>query len=115
MEPKENKIGILVDMDRCVGCYACEVACRQENNEKAEKNIRIVEIGPKTVAGKLMMDYFPVLSENCTLCHQRLQMNRMPACVDSCPTQALFFGNEYSLLNLLRGGKRHQICKVIEI
>jgi len=115
MEPKKNKVGILVDMDRCVGCYACEVACRQENSEKGGKKIHIMEIGPKTVGGRLLMDYFPILSDNCTLCHHRLQKDLMPACVASCPTQALFFGDEYTFLDLLHSGNRHQICKATEI
>jgi len=115
MEPKKNKIGILVNMDRCVGCHTCEVACRQENTGKDGKNILVMELGPKTVGGRLLMDYFPILSEDCTLCRHRLQRGLMPACVASCPTQALFFGDEYTLLDLLHGGNRHQICKATEI
>ena len=114
MEPKKNKVGILVDMDRCVGCYACAVACRQENSKEGGKKIHIMEIGPKTLDGRLLMDYFPILSDNCTLCRHRLQRDIMPACVASCPTKALLFGGEYDILNLLNGGKRTQICKIIE-
>jgi anaerobic dimethyl sulfoxide reductase subunit B (iron-sulfur subunit) len=116
MELKGNKAGILIDLDRCVGCFACEVACRQENmaKEDGKKNIRMIEIGPKTVEGKLLMDYFPILSIDCTLCRQRLQKDFMPACVASCPTKALLFGGEYDILNLLNSGKRIQISKIIE-
>ncbi len=115
MEQKKNKVGILVNMDRCVGCFTCEVACRQEHSGKGGKKIRVMEIGPKTVGGKLLMDYFPMLSDNCTLCQHRLQKDLMPACVASCPTQALLFGDEYTLLDLLHSGNRHQICKAAEI
>jgi len=48
MEPKKNKVGILVDMDRCVGCYACEVACRQENREKGDKKSTLWKLDQKT-------------------------------------------------------------------
>jgi Fe-S-cluster-containing dehydrogenase component len=114
MELKRDKIGILVDLDRCVGCFACEVACRQENSTmgNGKKNIQVVEIGPKAIAGRLLMDYFPIISKNCNLCHQRLQNHLIPSCVESCPTKALYFGDEYSLLDLLHSGKRYQICSI---
>jgi anaerobic dimethyl sulfoxide reductase subunit B (iron-sulfur subunit) len=114
MEQKGNKVGILVDLDRCVGCFACEVACRQENIIKGngKKNIKVIEIGPKAIAGRLFMDYFPTISKDCTFCQQRLQDNLMPSCIESCPTKALFFGDEYSLLDLLYSGKRYQICSI---
>lgn len=27
-----TKMTMVVDLDRCIGCYACEIACKQEND-----------------------------------------------------------------------------------
>ena len=29
----EKKLGMLIDLSLCVGCNACAVACKQENEE----------------------------------------------------------------------------------
>ena len=44
---------ILCDLDLCVGCYACEVACKQENSvPEGVRWIRLATIGPEKVDGK---------------------------------------------------------------
>ncbi len=106
--------GILVDLDFCVGCYACEVACKQENNVPIGKQwIRVVSIGPEELNGKACMDFIPMLLEGCTLCEHKLKENQLPRCVENCPTEVMIFcRNATELLAALRSGKRLQVCKL---
>jgi len=106
-----SRHGILVDLERCVGCYACEVACRQENNLGQDKSwIKVNILGPRTVNGQLCSEFIPFISAGCTLCHSRIGDGLEPACVAHCPTKALYFYDELALLEALRSGKQYQIC-----
>jgi Fe-S-cluster-containing dehydrogenase component len=106
--------GILVDLDLCAGCYACEVACKQENYVPiGVRWIQVVTIGPKKVDGHMRMDYLPMMMEGCTCCEHRLSKGLRPRCVDNCPTQALeFCKNASELLSTLRSRRRLQVCKL---
>lgn len=39
---------LVIDLDRCIGCLACEVACKNENNEfrSAFNYNKVLSIGP---------------------------------------------------------------------
>ncbi|RLG40038.1 MAG: oxidoreductase [Thermoproteota archaeon] len=102
---------ILIDLDRCVGCYACEVACRKENNLDGEAWIRVHEVGPEIVDGKLTMDFIISITEECTLCENRLKNGLEPFCVSVCPTKALIYCNSHDLLKSIKNS-RIQVAKV---
>ncbi len=103
------KTHILVDLDRCIGCYACEIACKQENHvPEGKKLVEVKKIGPTIVDGRMRMDYYPAMS-GCILCPGR---GTGPACVEACPTKALKLCDEAEALQLLYGEKRHQISRV---
>jgi Fe-S-cluster-containing dehydrogenase component len=107
----EKQYGILVNLERCVGCYACEVACQQENSTGTGTPwIRVFTVGPKMVNGKLRMDYIPLISEGCIFPAHGLQ----PPCVTNCPTQALKVCSPASMLDALEGNVRYQVCTIIE-
>jgi Fe-S-cluster-containing dehydrogenase component len=100
---------ILVNLDRCVGCYACEIACKQENGLPAGKKwVDVKQIGPVQVESKMLMDFYPVMNKGCTLCSQRAAG---PACVEACPTKALKQCDTAETLQLLYDERRHQICR----
>lgn len=91
----------IVDLDRCVGCFACEIACKDENDLAA--GIRHVKV--KSVdSGECTRFYVPVFAldekgvKACTLCPQLQAEGRKPACVHNCLTNALFFGEEAEML-----------------
>ena len=105
-----NSLGIMVDLDRCVGCYACEVACRQENQATSTVSwIRLHTVGPALVDGKLRMDYIPLISKGCDFCKKR---ESGPSCIYHCPTKALRLCSTASMLDAMSGKKRYQICNI---
>lgn len=110
-----NIYAILVDLDRCVECHACEIACKQENGlVEGEQWIRLVTIGPETVGGRLHADYYPVINSGCDFCQHRISQGSEPFCVAVCPTKALRFCDVAEILAALRFKKRYQICRIAE-
>jgi Fe-S-cluster-containing dehydrogenase component len=106
--------GIIKDLDLCVGCYACEVACKQENNVPiGTKWVRVIPVGPEKINNNLRMDFLSEMTDKCTCCDHRLKENLLPRCVDNCPMGALRFCKDSTeILIALRSGRRIQPCKV---
>jgi len=105
--------GLVVNLERCIGCFACEVACKQEHNlPEGEKGISVETLGPYKVNGELAMDFVPLVTDKCDLCRDRVTTGKRPFCVEICPTQALALYDEEQILRLLRTGPRIQICKM---
>jgi len=110
-----KRFWLAADLDRCVGCHVCEVACKQENDLPEGTNwIRVVEIGPASVQGRLVMDFLPMVSDECDVCKNRVDGGLEPFCVSACPTDALRFLHTSDVLEELRNGKRVQIINFIE-
>lgn len=106
---------IIVDLDRCVGCYACEVACRKENNlQEDEAWVKVSKIGPETIDGKLMMDFIVSITQDCTLCKDRLEKGLKPFCVSNCPTEALIYCDGCELLSNIKKN-RIQVLKAGQV
>lgn len=81
MTPLSEKI-LLIDIDSCVRCYACEIACRQEHDltfETASCWCKVKTVGPKRVNGKLHMDFVPLFCFHCD----------DPVCAALCPNGAI--------------------------
>ena len=75
-----NRKALLVDIDLCYGCLACEIACKQEHSLPVGVNwMRVHRVGPKRVDGNLKMDFYPM---HCMQCSK-------PPCVDACPEDAI--------------------------
>lgn len=105
---------ITVDLDSCVGCYACELACKQENDVAIGKRwTMVIPVGPEEVDGKLRMDFMHVNSDECNFCQHRLDQHLLPRCVDNCPMGALgYHSNAVSLLSAISNGRRIQVCRL---
>ncbi len=71
---------IFVDLKYCIGCWSCEMACKQEHNIPVGiKWINVAKIGPRKVGDKLRMDYLPMRCRHCA----------KPSCLDACPENAI--------------------------
>jgi Fe-S-cluster-containing dehydrogenase component len=76
------KYGMAIDLSKCVGCGACALACKTENNTELEQDGRkynwadfLVSNEGKFSEGNLKKTVFPVLCNHCS----------NPLCVRACP------------------------------
>lgn len=68
--------GMIIDLERCVGCHACTIACRAEWEVPVEfyRNW-VFRMGPSMVGKELASTYYPGLCNHCN----------EPPCVEVCP------------------------------
>ena len=72
---------IIVDLDRCIGCHGCEIACKNENNiALGEYWNKVVERGPFGEYPDLEMYFLPTMCQQC----------QDAPCVNVCPTGASY-------------------------
>jgi dimethyl sulfoxide reductase iron-sulfur subunit len=84
---KATRLGMVVDQNKCIGCWSCAVGCKEQQNV----GIGLYWLRVLTVGGELMdtpAGTFPALtmsyqSTNCFHCDN-------PPCVKACPTQATY-------------------------
>ncbi|MDD3814681.1 MAG: 4Fe-4S dicluster domain-containing protein [Desulfocapsaceae bacterium] len=68
--------GMIIDLERCVGCHACAIACKAEWEVPVEFGRNWVRrLGPTKVGDELASTYYPGLCNHCA----------KPPCVDACP------------------------------
>jgi len=80
---KTEKGAVAYDVDKCMGCRYCMVACPFEI--------------PKFEWDKT----YPAIAK-CDLCSDRLEAGLAPACATACPTGAITFGEREELLKEAR-------------
>lgn len=71
---------IYQDQKRCIGCHACEVHCKTENEVPiGMRYVRIIPVGPKMISNvpRVRFVFMP-----CFHCEK-------PWCVSACPTGAM--------------------------
>src|SRR3989304_6178838 len=69
------KYGLLIDLDRCVGCRTHEIVCKKEGNEVVRQPL--ITISRTTDEGKKVMQYLPFVQAECSkskLCVQRVDL-----------------------------------------
>jgi Fe-S-cluster-containing dehydrogenase component len=97
---ENNKI--LVNLERCIGCWSCAMACKVGNGLDDDTwwaTVRTLGNGegidrPAGVYPKLSMGWQPVWSDKCIFCAKRVKDGDEPYCVYNCPTFALTFGED---------------------
>ncbi len=75
----------VIELDRCIGCKGCQVACKMEHGTALGcDRIKIREVGPSGVFPNLEMYFIPAVCQQC----------ENPPCVDICPTDAIYRSEE---------------------
>ncbi len=81
---KKTETGpVIWQSDKCMGCRYCMISC------------------PFDIP-KCEYDHWNPRIQKCNLCWERLQEGQRPACVTSCPTDALTFGTKRELMEIAR-------------
>ena len=75
-----SKYGIIVNADDCVGCHACFVACKEEN--QVAPGVKWNHLERLEHPAEEVIEYFRV---SCMHCED-------PACMKVCPVKAVYFG-----------------------
>ena len=72
---------LVIDLDRCIGCGACEVSCKMENDVPLGVYYnRVLSIGPIGTFPNIKQYFLPSVCQNC----------REAPCVTVCPTGASY-------------------------
>ncbi|QUN07096.1 4Fe-4S dicluster domain-containing protein [Shewanella yunxiaonensis] len=80
---------LVIDLDRCIGCYSCEVACKQENNVAlGDYYGKVLTVGPVGEFPNLQQYFLPTVCQEC----------RDAPCVKVCPTGASYKADDGSIL-----------------
>ena len=81
-----KRYGLVIDLDRCLGCQTCRIACKVENSLDKGSGIRVDTVGgayqdtPKGKYPNLSMYFLPVPCMHCG----------DPPCLDACPEEAIY-------------------------
>lgn len=81
----QQSIYMVIDIDKCWGCKACQVACKQEHGiPEGSGNIDVIKIEQRDEQNNLYCDFIPVLCNQCD----------SPECMEVCPTEAIYRDDE---------------------
>jgi DMSO reductase iron-sulfur subunit len=73
------QMSMVIDLDRCIGCESCTVACKQENNVRLGSFwTKVLKMGPYGKFPELEFYFLSVLCQHC----------KDPECIKVCPTGA---------------------------
>ena len=90
---KNPEYGLLIDYEYCTGCFACQVACCQENGwEAGMSGMAVIEQVQKLPGNKAYLTFLPFPTELCMLCRQRTKKGLEPACVKHCMANVIQWG-----------------------
>ncbi len=71
---------LVIDLDRCWGCRACEVACKREHGlPPGPSPLRVERVGPRLIGDRLRLAFVPCMCVHC----------ETPGCMKACPSGAL--------------------------
>lgn len=103
-----SKKALLIDYEWCSNCHTCEVECKMEHDIPEGKwGIKVFEIGPWQIEGdKWQLTYVPVPTDMCDLCADRTSKGKLPACVHSCYTGCMEYGDVEELSKKLENKNR---------
>ena len=84
---------VLIDQELCIGCGSCVLACPYD--------VRFLPMSAHGYYGEQKTPYEEKAyqkwekgtAQKCTMCVHRVDKGLKPACVETCPTKALVFGD----------------------
>jgi len=105
MAKMTRRWGMVIDLDKCTGCGACNIACSQENNLPIFKDdsdvpkrvtfLDLVEVtndkDPKAQYPDVKIAYLPKM---CQQCSGNDPNHPQPPCVSVCPVVATDVGED---------------------
>jgi phenylacetyl-CoA:acceptor oxidoreductase subunit 1 len=77
------KWGMVIDLQKCINCKACEVACTQTNNVPRESRRNVFDFGQDQIKDEIRIS----LPMSCMQCEAA-------PCLDVCPTKATYQRND---------------------
>ncbi|MFC1900053.1 4Fe-4S dicluster domain-containing protein [Chloroflexota bacterium] len=72
------RYGMVIDLNRCVGCYGCVIKCKQEHFLPPGINFARLLISETGTYPEVTKHVYPVLCNHC----------KEPACLEACPNEA---------------------------
>ena len=97
---KKPEYGLLIDYEFCTGCYACQVACKQEYGwPEGMGGIEVKEFVENLPKDKQYLKFMPMPTELCVLCAGRTAKGLQPACVQTCMANCMKYGKIEDLAN----------------
>ncbi|MCD8213583.1 MAG: 4Fe-4S dicluster domain-containing protein [Campylobacter sp.] len=76
---------MVIDIDKCIGCFSCEIACKMENGlDLGVYYNKVLTIGPMGVFPDISQYHLPTICQQCY----------NPTCVGVCPTGSSFVDSE---------------------
>ena len=91
---QRNEGIVLIDVRKCIGCQYCMLACPYESRQflRAIGNYYAAS-NPTPYETLKQKDFEKGTVVKCDLCVDRLARGQLPACVETCPSQARHFGD----------------------
>lgn len=92
---------MFVDLERCIGCWTCSMACKVGNglaDDEYHVTVRTNGSGagidrPQGVYPNLRMSWQPIYTKACNFCAANVAEGHPQYCVQDCPTEALAWGD----------------------
>jgi len=87
---------VFIDIENCIGCYTCVIACKMEHYPPPNSTrrlftkpsdpslIRVFQIGPEVRDGKVYQHFVPILCLHCS----------DAPCISACPVNAILMNAE---------------------
>ncbi|GHT78997.1 hypothetical protein FACS1894104_2980 [Actinomycetota bacterium] len=93
----KNNTGLLVDLDFCVGCYACQSCCSEHwQLPVGSTYLRVLNCRPEEIDGKLQMFLCPIPLK-LDYCAQCVDSEEGTPCTKICIGKAITIGDADAL------------------
>lgn len=89
-----EKYGLLFDYEYCTGCGSCLVSCQEEHDyQDGKTGIKILTDGPWKIDDEFWnFNHWPVVTDMCDLCEERVGKGKEPICVHHCLANIITYG-----------------------